>query len=97
MERHEEHLQTEATQAEQAGARSGMGRTGLLLGLAAGALALAWGASKRPKERRFADRSRERRNPLHFFLAGNHPRRRAIDRSGQRPLFERRQSVYDAY
>lgn len=72
---------------------------GLWLGLAAGAAALAWmtARSGRRQGRRYADRGQERRNPLHFFLAGAYPRRRRIDRSGARPLFERRQSMYDAY
>lgn len=69
------------------------------LGLAAGLTALAWMSRRaaRPPARRYADRGAERRNPLHFFLAGSYPRRRAIDRSGARPLFERRQSVYESY
>lgn len=82
-------------------AQEGSGRThtGLWLGLAAAvaALALASRQTRKQRERRFADRGQERRDPMHFFLAGNHPRRRAIDNSGRRPLFERRQSVYEAY
>ncbi len=73
-------------------------RTGLLVGITAGLAALAW-MSARPamrQTRRRADHEQERRNPLHFFLAGA-SRRRHIDRSGARPLFERRQSVYDSY
>ena len=77
------------------------GKTALWLGIGAGigasVAALAWAAARTSKARRCADRGEERRNPMHFFLAGNHPRRRAIDQSGQRPLFERRQSVYEAY
>jgi hypothetical protein len=82
---------------------SGMAsRTGLWLGLAVGAAAVAayaWRSTRTEpvKARRFADRGEDRRNPLHFFLAGNFPRRRRIDRSGRRPLFERRASVYDTY
>lgn len=71
----------------------------LLLGLAGGLAAAAW-LSMRNRQaplRRHADRGQERRNPMHFFLAGTYPRRRALDRTGQRPLFERRQSVYEAY
>lgn len=74
-------------------------RTGLLVGIAAGLAALAW-MSAQPvarQTRRRADRGQERRDPLHFFLAGGYPGRRSIDRSGTRPLFERRQSVYDSY
>jgi hypothetical protein len=79
---------------------SGITKTGLLLGLAAGVAGLVWATARQHRplaERRFADRGLERRNPMHFFLAGNYPHRRAIDNSGRRPLFERRQSVYDAY
>jgi len=82
---------------EQEAAGSGTSHSGLLIGLAVGLGVLAWMASRQPRTRRYADRQEERRNPMHFFLAGSHPRRRAIDRSGHRPLFERRQSVYDAY
>lgn len=78
------------------GARAGLW-IGLATAIATGVMATAWIAARQPKERRAADRGEERRNPMHFFLAGNHPHRRAIDRSGQRPLFERRQSVYDSY
>lgn len=90
-------LQGEAGGANPAADNGGLGRTGVLVGLAIGLGVLAWMAARDPRDRRFADRSVERRNPMHFFLAGNHPRRRAIDRSGHRPLFERRQSVYEAY
>lgn len=70
----------------------------LLIGVAGGLAAMAWlSMRERHQERRFADRFEERRNPMHFFLAGAYPRRRKIDVSGQRPLFERRASVYDAY
>lgn len=69
---------------------------GAVGGLAAIAL-LSMARSQQNRTRRYADRGEERRNPMHFFLAGSYPRRRAIDRSGQRPLFERRQSVYDSY
>jgi hypothetical protein len=70
----------------------------LLLGLASGIAAAIWLVRRQsPPKRRFADRGEERRNPLHFFLAGRFPQRRAIDLSGERPLFERRQSVYETY
>lgn len=70
----------------------------LLIGAVGGIAALAWlTLRERNHQRRYADRYEERRNPMHFFLAGKYPRRRKIDVSGQRPLFERRQSVYDAY
>jgi hypothetical protein len=74
-------------------------RTALWAGIAAGIAALAWISAKPAAQqtRRRADRGQERRNPLHFFLAGSHPRRRHIDRSGANPLFERRQSVYERY
>lgn len=70
----------------------------LLIGAVGGLAALAWlTLRERHHDRRYADHHEERRNPMHFFLAGKYPRRRKIDVSGQRPLFERRQSVYDAY
>lgn len=70
----------------------------LLIGVAGGLAAMAWlSMRERHQERRFADRFEERRDPMHFFLAGQYPRRRKIDVSGERPLFERRQSVYDSY
>lgn len=70
----------------------------LLIGAVGGLAALAWlTLRERHHERRYADHHEERRNPMHFFLAGKYPRRRKIDVSGRRPLFERRQSVYDAY
>ena len=74
-------------------------RTALWAGLAAVLAAFAWISAKPAvrQRRRRADREQERRNPLHFFLAGGYPGRRNIDRSGTRPLFERRQSVYDSY
>lgn len=74
-------------------------RTAIWVGVAAGLATLSWFAAKsRPHPvRRQGDRGLERRNPLHFFLAGRYPRRRKIDRSMARPLFERRQSVYDSY
>jgi hypothetical protein len=69
-----------------------------LLGLAGGLAVYGLLAkANQPKLRRFSDRGEDRRNPMHFFLAGRFPHRREIDRSGKRPLFERRQSVYDAY
>lgn len=71
----------------------------LLAGAAVGLAAAAWlWQTREPhKSRRYADHHQERRNPLHFFLAGRTQQRREIDRSGKHPLFERRQSVYDAY
>lgn len=80
-------------------AGSAQPRTTLWVGIAAGLAALAWMAAKpaMQRTRRHQDRGQERRNPLHFFLAGSYPGRRSIDRSGARPLFERRQSVYDSY
>jgi hypothetical protein len=71
----------------------------LLLGVAGSLAAVAWLTKARDpgKAKRYADRGEERRNPMHFFLAGRYPRRRKIDLSGERPLFERRQSVYDSY
>jgi hypothetical protein len=71
----------------------------MLIGVAGGIAAIAWlaMARERTKSRRYADHGQDRRNPLHFFLAGTNPKRRKIDVSGQRPLFERRQSVYDSY
>ena len=74
-------------------------RAVLWAGIAAGLAALAWMSAKpvSRQTRRRADRGEERRNPLHFFLAGTYPRRRQIDRSGENPLFERRESVYDSY
>lgn len=77
-----------------------MSSKALLLGVAGSLAAVAWlskGREQRSKSRRYADRGADRRNPMHFFLAGRFPRRRKIDSSGERPLFERRQSVYDAY
>jgi|GEM_PF-2169841 len=72
----------------------------LIAGVAGGLAAIAWLLLTRDRQqqsRRYADQSEDRRNPLHFFLAGKNPMRRKIDMSGERPLFERRQSVYDAY
>lgn len=71
----------------------------VLVGVVGALAAMAWMSmgQKRQHSRRYSDRSPERRDPMHFFLAGRFPQRREIDRSGKRPLFERRQSVYDAY
>lgn len=69
---------------------------GLLIGVAGSVAALALLAKGR-RDRRYEDHDAERRNPLHFFLPNGSARRRAIDRSGKHPLFERRQSVYDRY
>jgi hypothetical protein len=76
-----------------------MPRMALLAGVAGSlaALALLAAVRDRQKSRRFADHGEERRNPMHFFLAGISQHRRKIDRSGKRPLFERRYSVYEAY
>ncbi|NEX63909.1 hypothetical protein [Noviherbaspirillum galbum] len=70
----------------------------VIIGLVGTAAAVTWVASGRRqlRSRRASDRGMERRNPMHFFLAGRNPMRRAIDRSGQRPLFERRESVYES-
>jgi hypothetical protein len=90
----------ERSEAQSDAGSSGLfsGRT-LLLGLAGGLAAWALFSANRDatQRRRFSDRGIERRNPMHFFLAGAYPRRRSIDLSGHRPLFERRQSVYDSY
>ncbi len=79
-------------------ATQGLSPVALLAGAAGLAgLALLLASRGRQQSRRYADRHDERRNAMHFFLAGQNPQRRGIDRSGKRPLFERRQSVYDAY
>lgn len=87
----------ETTQEKQRGAL--VSRNTLLFGIAGSLIAGAvWSMTREQRHaRRFSDRGEERRNPMHFFLAGRNPQRREIDRSGKRPLFERRQSVYDAY
>lgn len=92
-------MEADQGRADAANEQRRLSKAGLWLGLAAGAAALAWMSARSgpPPARRYADRGQERRNPQHFFLAGQYPRRRSIDRSGARPLFERRQSVYDAY
>lgn len=71
----------------------------MLIGIAGtlAAAALVSMARSRQYARRYGDRAQERRDPTHFFMAGRYPHRREIDRSGAHPLFERRQSVYDAY
>lgn len=84
----------------QYGRERGSGGSGKTLLIGAAGIAIVAGlmmAKSGQKGRRYGDAGADRRNPMHFFLAGNFPRRRAIDRSGQRPLFERRQSVYDSY
>ncbi len=80
-------------------ARSARPRIALWIGIATGLAAIAWISAKPAVQpvRRRADSGQERRDPLHFFLAGGHPRRRRIDRSGANPWFERRQSVYESY
>lgn len=75
--------------------RSGMQWKLAALGVATGVCALLWKMMQASPARRYADKDVERRNPNHFFLAGSFPRRREIDRSGRRPLFERRHSAYD--
>jgi hypothetical protein len=69
---------------------------GLLIGVAGSLAAIAL-LAKQKRSRRHEDHDAERRNPFHFFLANKNARRREIDRSGKRPLFERRQSVYEKY
>jgi len=73
--------------------------TPVLLGVAASLAVFAgWSALRaRRRSRRYADHAGERRAPLSMFIGGDHPRRRRIDHSGTHPLFERRQSAYDAY
>lgn len=93
-----DHLGDIASMPYRTPPRSPRSNRRLLLGLASGiAAAILLGRRQSPPQRRFADRGEDRRSPLHFFLAGRFPQRRAIDRSGERPLFERRQSVYEAY
>ncbi|HEV2612562.1 MAG TPA: hypothetical protein VGU61_20030 [Noviherbaspirillum sp.] len=67
----------------------------LLIGLAGGVAAVMWlrGAGLRLRNRRYGDTEVERRNPMHFFLAGKQYRRRKIDRSGSRPLLDRRHAA----
>jgi hypothetical protein len=67
----------------------------VLIGLAGGVAAFMWlsGAGPRLRNRRYGDTDIERRNPLHFFLAGKQYRRRKIDRSGNRPLIDRRHAA----
>lgn len=75
-----------------------LSNTPLLVGLAGG-LAVIAGLSLlrfKQRDRRYADHALERRRPSNMFEAGAFPRRRKIDRSGARPLFERRQSAYEA-
>jgi hypothetical protein len=99
MKKNQQRLGNEAMHATRV-TQSMRPRTVLWAGIAAGLAALAWLSAAKPavkQTRRRADRGQERRNPLHFFLAGGYPRRRNIDRSGANPLFERRQSVYDSY
>ncbi len=51
------------------------------------------GPGQQFRNRRYGDTEIERRNPLHFFLAGKQYRRRKIDRSGKRPLLDRRHAA----
>lgn len=92
-------MRERSTDQSDAGGPGVFSGRNLLLGLAGGLAIWALVASGRgaAQHRRYADRGIERRNPMHFFLAGRYPRRRSIDLSGRRPLFERRQSVYDSY
>jgi hypothetical protein len=66
--------------------------------LVVGGLALFAGVSmlrtKPRSNKRYADHAIDRRNPFNMFAAGIFPLRRTIDKSGERPLFERRQSAY---
>lgn len=74
-------------------------RKPLLLGVIGG-LALIAGVSLargKLKSRRYSDHDQDRRKPMNQFAAGVFPGRRTIDSSGQRPLFERRQSAYETY
>jgi hypothetical protein len=71
--------------------------TPFLLAVGSG-LALLAGVSvlyiKQRANKRYGDHALERRTPANMFAAGVFPLRRQIDRSGRRPLFERRQSTY---
>lgn len=102
VKRNDQHRESRMTQRYNQETTQHAGRsflsTALLVGVVGSAAAIAWVAAGRGqlRTRRASDQGMERRNPMHFFLAGRNPMRRAIDRSGQRPLFERRQSVYDA-
>jgi hypothetical protein len=98
MKKNEEGYGNESMRSSRS-TRSTRPRAAVWIGIAAGLAALAWASAKPAVRhtRRHADRGQERRNPLHFFLAGSYPGRRRIDRSGTRPLFERRQAVYDSY
>lgn len=71
----------------------------VLLGAATSLVLFAgWSALRaRRRSRRYADHRLERRAALSMFAGGDHPRRRRIDYSGTHPLFERRQSAYEAY
>lgn len=85
--------------SESGRAARGRSATPVLLGIA-GSLALWAGwtvLQAKPRTRRFADRGADRRSPMSLFTPGLYLRRRSIDRSGAYPLFERRESVYDAY
>jgi hypothetical protein len=74
-----------------------MTNTQLVVGLV-GAVAVIAGISVvrgKQKTKRYGDRAIERRKAANMFAAGVFPRRRAIDQSGQKPVFERRQSAYE--
>lgn len=75
----------------------GISNTQLVVGLV-GAVAVIAGFSMvrgQQKTKRYGDRALERRKSANMFAAGVFPRRRAIDQTGQRPVFERRQSAYE--
>jgi hypothetical protein len=76
----------------------GLSNKSLLVGFVGGFAVMAGLSLLRPrqKDKRYADHAQERRRPSNMFEAGTFPRRRGIDRSGAKPLFERRQSAYEA-
>ena len=79
------------------GSRRFLSNRPLVFGLL-GSLAMVAGVTTmrmKNKGRRYGDHGSERRHPLSMFAAGAFPRRRKIDRSGEHPLFERRQSAYE--
>jgi len=74
-----------------------LSNTPLLAGLAGSLAVLAAYSLVRQsqKGKRYSDHAAERRLPANMFAAGIHPRRRSIDVSGRKPVFERRQSAYE--
>lgn len=92
-------MENETNMSQPEGHAHRLSGRNVLIGIAGtvAVAALLTMARSRQQARRYGDKARERRNPLHFFVAGRHPLRREIDVSGAHPLFERRQSVYDAY